>query len=296
MFLLALLPPDAPGAEESRELALQLSSLPEAKLSFTLRYRFPFLQGESPLTRDNSIAAAFTADISPVSLNGWAEAVWTPAAFLQFAAGGRIGSGWALELAGKKNHGAGLNRSGAAGGAEYSGSAFDGAILKLWAGSALQFDLAALVSGEWNHIVARSYHEISHRRYTAARNGESWYYENDDGENVNGFFYYGNFLAAYRMPLALDTVGLLAEAELDLGDTPGMAVWGGDRVQWTLSGLFNFTITKQVSAVLLLQVRTRRNYRETRWKDLYYRNRTLDTSRPLHLEWYRAAAVLTWRF
>ena len=286
----------APDAGESRELTLQLSSLPEAKLSFALRYAFPLLQGDGPLTKDNSITAAFTADISPVSLNGGAETVWTPAAFCQLSAGGKIGSGWVLDFLGTQSYGAGLNRPDPAGGAEYAGSAFDGALIKLWTGGALQFDLAALFPGEWNHIVARSYHEISYRRYTAAQNGESWYCENDDGENVNGASYYGNLLIAYRMPLALDTVGFFAEAELDLSDTPGMSVWGGDRVQWIFSGLFNFTVTDSLSAALILQLRTRRNYRETAWSDLYYRNRTLDTSRPLRLEWYRAAAVLSYRF
>ena len=81
----------------SNELLLQISTLPELKLGFTKRFVVPFLQGESPLTEDNNIGLALTAEISPVSLNGLAEAVWTPIAFFQLAAGGRIGSGWNLD-------------------------------------------------------------------------------------------------------------------------------------------------------------------------------------------------------
>jgi len=65
----------------SSELVLQVSSLPEIKLGFTERFTFPFLQGESPMTEDNNISLALTAEISPISLNGLVEAVWTPIAF-----------------------------------------------------------------------------------------------------------------------------------------------------------------------------------------------------------------------
>ena len=63
------------GVTASSELVLQISSLPEMKLGFTERFTFPFLQGESPMTEDNNISLALTAEISPISLNGLVEAV-----------------------------------------------------------------------------------------------------------------------------------------------------------------------------------------------------------------------------
>ncbi len=284
------------GVTTSSELTLQVSSLPEMKLSFTERFSFPFLQGESPLTADNNIGLALTAEISPISLNGIAEAVWTPIAFFQFAAGGRIGSGWNLNLFGGDIYGIGLNRPDASDKAEHDGGAFDGLLWKVQTGGAIQFDLAALYPGDWHHVVARSYHEINYRGYTRAKDNESWYYENDDGENCNGFNYYGNLLIGYQMPLFFNMAALLAEADLYLYDTPARDQWGDERIRWTFSAIFAFTITKQIDLAVITQCRLRRNFQESNWQDLYYRNRTIDSSKPLHLEFYRVAAALTYKF
>jgi len=278
------------------ELTLQVSSLPEMKLGFTERFIFPFLQGESPLTKENNVALALTAEISPISLNGIVEAVWTPIAFFQFATGGRIGSGWNLELFDSEIYGIGLNQPNAAGKMENTGQAFDGLLWKAQTGAALQADLAAVFPGDWNHIVARSYHEINYKGYTRAKENESWYYENDDGENCNGFNYYGNFLIGYQMPIFLNMIAFLTEMDLYLYNTPERDKWGDDKIRWTFSGLFNFSFTKKIGLSLIAQFRTRRNYQETDWQDLYYRNRTINNSNPMRLEFYRVAAALTYKW
>jgi hypothetical protein len=283
-------------AEGTREMFLLTSSLPEIKLGFTERLKFPFLQGESPLTEDSNIGLALTAEISPISLNGLAEAVWTPIAFFQLAAGGRIGTGWNLELFDSVIYGIGLNRPNAEGKAENSGSAFDGLLWKVQTGAALQADLAAVFPGDWNHVVARSYHEINYKGYTRAGIGESWYFEADDGENCNGFNYYGNFLIGYQMPIFLNMAAFLAEMDLYLYDTPDRDKWGDNKIRWTFSGIFMFTITKHIDLAMIAQFRTRLNYQESNWQDLYYRNRTIDNSNPVHLEFYRVAAALTYKF
>jgi len=280
----------------SSELVLQVSSLPEIKLGFTERFTFPFLQGESPMTEDNNISLALTAEISPISLNGLVEAVWTPIAFFQFAAGGRIGSGWNLELFGSEIYGIGINRPNTEGGYETIGNPFDGLLWKVQTGAALQADLAAVFPGDWNHIVVRSYHEINYKGYTRAEMGEAWYYESDDGENCNGFNYYGNFLIGYQMPIFFDFVALLTEMDLYLYDTPERSKWGDDKIRWTFSGLFNFTFTEKISLTLIAQCRTRKNYQEANWQDLFYRNRTISNSKPVHLEFYRIAAALTYKW
>jgi len=280
----------------SKILTLQVSSLPELKLGFTEHFRFPFLSGEGPLTADNNIDLALGAEVTPVSINGLGEAVWTPIAFFQLAAGGRIGSGWSLDLFGSKIYGIGLNRPDSGGMAEYDGSAFDGLLWKVQTAGTLQFDLAALVPGDWRHVVAKSYHEINYRGYTRAKADESWYYENDDGENRNGFNYYGNLLIGYQMPILFNLAALLAEADLYLYDTPARGSWGDEKIRWTFSGIFNFALNKSLDLTFITQFRTRRNYLESNWQDLYYRNRTIDSSSPLHLEFYRIAAALSFKF
>jgi hypothetical protein len=279
----------------SSQLILQIAASLEMRIIFMERFYFPFLQGETLLTADNNISLFLRAEISPVSLNGIAEVVWTPAAFFQFATGGRIGSGWNLNLSGGEIYGIGLNRPDSSGNGEHSGGAFDGLLWKVQTGGTFQFDLAALYPGDWHHVFARSYHEINYRGYTRAKAGESWYYENDDGENCNGFNYYGNLLIGYQMPIFFNTAAILAEANLYLYDTPDRGRWGDDKIRWIFSSIFNFTVTKQLDIALIAQFRTRRNYQESNWQDLYYRNRHIDSSRPIHLEFWRFAAVVTYR-
>jgi hypothetical protein len=280
----------------SSELTLQASTMPGVKLGFTERFYFPFLQGEGDLTKDNNLGLALTGEISPVSLNGLAEAVWTPIAFFQIVAGGRIGSGWNIELFGSPSYGIGINRPDTSGNTVHTGKAFDGLLWKAQVGAVLQADLAAVIPGDWNHIVARTYHEINYRGYTAASKDESWSYEDDNGyfgENCNGFNYYSNFLLGYQMPIFLNMAALLVEADLYLYDTPDRSKWGDDLIRWTFGFLLNFSITKNIDIALLTQFWTRRNFLEPDWQDLYYRKRTLDTSNPIHLEFFRAAAALT---
>ena len=282
--------------ETSRQLVLQLSTLPEAKLGFTQNFIFPFLQGGSPLTEGNNINLGLTAEVTPISIVGRVSTVWTPIAFFQLSAGGRIGSGWTIELLGSDVYGIGINRPNAQGNSEFSGGGFDGLQWNLYTGGTIQFDFAALFPGDWNHVVALTYHEINYKGYTGAKAGESWYYENDAGENINGFNYYGNFLVGYQMPIFLSMAALLAEMDLYLYDTPNRSQWGDDRIRMFFSAVLNFTVHRQFDITMITQFRTMRNYLEDNWKDLYYRNRTLDTSNPLRLEFYRVAAVLTYKF
>jgi hypothetical protein len=302
VFFLALLlisfPLFAEEISTSTELNLQVSSIPELKLGITHHVTLPFLQGSSPLTEDNNISLALTAELSPVSVNGISELTWTPIAFFQLVSGARFGSGWNISLFGADLYGIGINREDGGGKEEHSGGAFDGLLWKIHGGAALQFDLAAVIPGEWHHIVARTYQEINYKGYTAASAYESWYFENDAGENVNGLNYYGNLFLGYQFPKeiflgVLNTAGLLAEADLYLYDTPDRSQWGDERIRWTFSGLFNFTIRKNLSAALLVQWSLERNYTDPDWEDLYYRERHINSSDPYRLKFYRAACVMT---
>ena len=53
------------------------------------------------------------------------------------------------------------------------GSAFDGLLWNVKTGASLQFDLAAIYPGDWNHIIFRTYHEALYAGYSAASKGDS---------------------------------------------------------------------------------------------------------------------------
>ncbi|MCL2186411.1 MAG: hypothetical protein FWB86_11265 [Treponema sp.] len=298
-FLLPLLamPLLAQDYESSRELMLQVSSLPEAKLGFTQTFKFPFLQGDNPLTENNNIALALTAEVTPISLNGIFKAVLTPVAFIEITAGARMGAGWPLNLFGSDIYGTGFNTIGVNKESKYDGSPFDALLWKVNIGGTFQFDLAAVVPGDWNHIVFLSYHEINYHANTRAKNGEAWYYENDDGENRNGFNYFGNFVLGYQMPIFLNMVAFMAEMDLYLYDGDNRKDWGDDLLRWKFSNILNFKITEQFSIALITQFRTRRNFTNFNEDkdDLHYQERILNTANPMRLEFYRVAAIVSYK-
>jgi hypothetical protein len=291
------------GITSSQSLGLQISTAPEAKLNFTQSFKIPFLNGDNPLTSGNNVNVSLGADVTPITLEGIVDVTWTPIAFFNFSVGGKFGSGWNLPLFGSELRGIGLNKADGSGDEEYSGSAFDALLWRAQAGATLQFDLAAVIPGDWNHVVMQSYHEINYKGNTRAKAGESWYYQHDAGENQNGLNYYGNLLLGYQMPLVpiLNTIGFMAEADLYLYDNT--ASWGGDLIRWTLSNAYMLDFTENLGAMLIVQFRSRRNFTEGKESDLnkadsqiYYQNRHINTSDPTYLEFYRVALSLTYKF
>jgi hypothetical protein len=289
------------GITSSMELSLQVSTRPEAKLSLTQSFIFPFFQGSGPLTSGNNIRTNLTAEVSPVSLAGIGQVIWTPIAFLEIDAGGKAGSGWNIPGLG---NGIGLNMpvSGTSPTKmEIDGNPFDGLQWSAWAGLALQFDFAALFPGDWNHVIFRVHNEFRYSAYTRAGPHAPWIFQNDSAENQNGLVLHGTAVLGYQMPLSpvLDFVGLMAEADYNLYDEPGKGKWGGDLPNWTFSGLFNFSITPQFSTSLIIQMRTRNNYGVSDYENenkLYYRDRDLRTGGgSQRFVFYRVALILTYK-
>ena len=290
------------GIIASTNLSLQVSTRPEAKLSLTQSFTFPFLQGSGPLTSGNNIRTDITAEFSPVSMAGLGSVIWTPIAFLELDAGGRLGTGWNMAL----GNGIGFNRPiGVFGGtprkAEIDGDPFDGLQWSAWFGGAFQFDLAAVFPGDWNHVILRAYDELKYSAYTRAGNNESWILENDDADNMNGWTWYGSLVLGYQMPLSpvLDFVGLMGEYTFNLYDVPGKDSWGGNLGKWIFSGLFNFSITPRFSTTLIAQMRTRPNYGDSDYEnlnELWYQDRKLlGDGGNLRLVFYRAAIIMTYK-
>jgi hypothetical protein len=269
--------------------------MPEAKVGFVQGFTFPFLRGDGPLTAGNNIRATLTAELTPISMDGIVQGTWTPIAFLQVVAGARIGSGWNIRLFGGDIRGIGINQPGADGAAEAVGSAFDGIQWSSYLGGAFQFDMAAIFPGDWNHVVFRSYHEGRYWGYSAASATDSWFLESDEGENRNGFNYYGSYLVGYQMPIFLNTVGFMAEMDKYLYNTPNRDLWGDGLGCWILSALLNFTVTDWLDAALITQFESRRNYIEADAEDLFYQYRHIDNDKRRRLAFYRVAAILSFK-
>ncbi|MDR0447830.1 MAG: hypothetical protein LBH07_04095 [Treponema sp.] len=289
------------GITSSTNLELQISTLPEAKLGLTQSFSFPFLQGQSPLTMDNNITANLTAEVTPVSLNGIAEINLTPAAFFVFSGGGRAGSGWNMPL----GYGIGINKPENESDtpprkAKIDGDAFDGLLWSAWGAGTLQFDMGAVIPGDWNHVLFQTRQEFRYSGYTRAGSQEPWVFENDDRENQNGWIYYARYILGYHMPQSpvLDTIAFMAELEKNLYNTPGGDYWGENLGYWIFSGLFNFSITPRFTTALVIQMNTRRNHGISNFKDssyFYQDFKIEDEEGQRRLLFYRAAMIFNYK-
>ena len=286
----------------STTLEFQLSTRPEAKIGVSQSFTFPFMQGTNPLTVDNNVTTVFTAEVTPVSLNGIGEVTLTPVAFFLLSGGGRVGSGWHTPIA----DGIGINTplgektEGNPRKAEINGDAFDGLLWSAWGAGTLQFDLGAVIPGDWNHVLFQTRQELRYAAYTKAGSGDSWIFENDDGENKNGWIYYSNYVLGYRMPLSpvLDTIALMAEMRKSLYNTSGGDFWGESLGRWIFSGFLNLTITPRLNTALGLQMRTHHNYGTSNFgkSDYFYQDLELRKDEgKRRVIFYRAALIFSYK-
>ena len=81
----------------------------EARLTVTETIKVPVLNFDNPFMRGNNIAFKLGAAVTPVTLEGKFDVVWTPLAFLEVYGGASIGSGWSIKLLGRNIHGLALN-------------------------------------------------------------------------------------------------------------------------------------------------------------------------------------------
>jgi hypothetical protein len=258
------------GLDQGRSLG---SSWGPAEIQVLLNHtiRVPFLAGSGLLTEGNNVTFSVTAALSPVTTRLELGATLTALAFLNLYAGAMAGTGWDIGLF----NGMGLNADGS--GVPESAS-LRGAVLKSWVGGTFQFDLAALVPGDWTHVVTVLSPRLQYAWFSGAARGEAWMFEVDIGENFNGWKLLGSWFLGYRMPLALDTVGVLVKTERNLGYVRELSPladggWASDFLLITVGPVLNFRLSERNSLAVLLQFRRERRYTEDSVFYAYYANR-----------------------
>ncbi|MCL2381301.1 MAG: hypothetical protein FWC64_06870 [Treponema sp.] len=297
-------PPEEDGITAATYLELQLSSEPAAKLVLSQSLTFPFLRGSGPLTSENNITTVFSAEFTPVSLNGVGEINWTPAAFFVLSGGGMAGSGWNMPL----GYGIGINRgdrdepspADPPQRSRVDGNAFDGLTWNAWGAATLQFDTGAVIPGYWNHVLFQTRHEFRYVAYTGAGPGQSWVFENDFRENQNGWRYRASYVIGYYMPLSplLNVVAFMAELDTPLYNTPSGEFWGANLGYWIFSSFLNFSFTPRLNALFAVQMHTRRNHgtRNFNTTDYFYRDLALEREGgQRRVVFHRAALVINYR-
>ncbi len=244
----------------------------EAKASLSLARKLPFMVGEGPFLSGNSLSGKASVELSPVSFNVLGQASLTPIAFLVFETGLGLGTGWTAG----PFRGLGINPEGNTA-SDIDLTPFGGAVWRIWGAGTFQFDLAALLPGEWNHVILAATAKVEYKAFSGAGEKSAWLWEADSAENFNGAKYLGTYIAGYQMPLKVNFAGLMVESEewlppvRDYG-TMASRSWGSDFRIWQIGSLANLTLGKQDSLLIILQFKQNRD-----WTDGTTRNRDFRT-------------------
>ena len=241
------------GDPETRNLGSGWGSV-ELEAFYRFRAKTPFLAGSGALTENNNITIIVKPIISPATLHVETEVHWTPVAFLKILAGAAGGTGWPLSFLGAE--GLALNTSD-----DITDTERGGWVGLYFFGGTFQFDLAALLPGEWNHIVVSATGKARYIHNSKAGKGESWYWRADGGRNFNSWEYKGEYVLGWRPPWKVNFIGLVAEHRFVLSpDIRNMSTidsggWGSDYTFWRFGPALNVDLNNGHGLTILLQFR-----------------------------------------
>ena len=268
----------------------------EAKLSVAEIIKVPFLNFNTAFTRGNNIAFKLRADISPVTLEGKFDIVWTPVAFLELYGGASIGSGWSIITNSKLGsiHGLSFNTANATGKTTIIPINFTRAFYSGNFGGAFQFDLGAIIPTDWTHVIARIDQYFLYRGIIDADLSASWVFQNDDGTNRNGWTYFGSYVLGYQMPLPLKLIAFQIETKKTLfrGVRAGLdkSDWGEDRFSVVFGPILNFKVTDMFTITLIAQLKTVHTYNSSD-DTLFYQYRTINKGIADKVKFKRVAVI-----
>lgn len=278
------------GGDEGRPLGSGWGAV-ELQLFAGHSVTIPFLQGSGGMTKDNNVKLQVKGYLAPVVTYLEATASFTPIAFLKFDMGYSFGSGWH----GFGFNGLGLNNDGSG---TPTQDPFAGVAMETWGSGTFQFDLAAVVPGEWNHIVVVANAKLQYVNYTEAGSNDAWQWKADKGENFNGLVYKGTYLLGYQMPLKVDTVGFMVETGQyidSVKDKSTMADggWGSDFVNVKFGPLANIKFNDKNNLTILAQMKTDKKYTDDTIHYNWFQNRVYEST---YVKFHRVALAYTHNF
>jgi len=204
------------------------------------KYSQPTPLGSHWLLKDASVDLTAGLELSPLSIRPLIKAEFTPVPFLVFGAGGTIGTGWnplgynGMSIYNDVKH-------------EYEAlSPFKNYYYDFWASATFQFDLGAVIEGDWNHLVMLASYQWIYKAITGVDDGDIWEWQVIPGE-ANGWQYYVTAVLGYKMPLVLDMIGFMAEfyGHYDRSDfSKKYRDFDGEFMWVDLSVLFEFAFNK----------------------------------------------------
>lgn len=176
----------------------------ELRSTFSYEYKIPVPFSTNPLVSGNNLKLIGNVELTPVSVALEPCVEFTPIAFLVFSSGLKMGTGWNfIGINGLANYVDSI-------GSYEPVTPFADWYIQFWMQGLFQFDLAAVLPGDWNHVVTQASYEAMYTMNTSVDNGEPWCWQGSNNL-VNGWEYYSSVILGYQMPLLVQTVGVLCE-------------------------------------------------------------------------------------
>ena len=237
----------------------------KAVVEFDAAYTLPFLRGDNAFTKENHVKFNMGLEISPVSIAPVASITLSPIAFLEFAIGGTVGTGWYIG-----NLFQGMSEYNESKPAYRDLTPFAHWYLYGWAKACLMFDLAALWEGDWHHVVATATYKTGYQNITGT-DADVWLWQASKGL-ASGWIYEQEYFLGYQMPLKLSMIGVGATLSghyqsSDFGKYSSN--YKGDFMTIDIWPMTEITFSKADKLYILLDFRSRRSFRE-KYKDDEY--------------------------
>jgi len=235
------------------DLSFMIASNIQMQFELEHRIKFPFPIGTNFLIEDNNITAKFGLELTPMTFNFLASAVWIPLPLLNISLGSEIGSGWNFDLYGFSMKGMGLyQRDDNKAPSEWVlGNGLDGIVWKTHCGITLLFDLAVFLPGDWNHLIFKIDNSFCYQNYTRANGTEAWYFKEDINQNWLSYYFSG--FIGYQMPIFLHMTGFMFEMDKPLyNPQDGTALNYKAKMLCTI--LFDFKIGNYFSILALIEI------------------------------------------
>jgi len=253
----------------------------EFKFALNHSIKIPFLSSGHPLFEGNNLKFDISCDFSPLHIKGIVKAAFTPIAILNLSTGSSLGTGW--EFLGMSSLGKNIP------GKQYDGpehEPFEGVVYKTFFKARLQFDIAAIFPGKWNHIVMFAESKFYYQKYSNADDNTAWQWEKDEGENFNGWMFNSKYFLGYQMPLKVNLIGFMLETGQHLSHrhrspmkkSDGSNGWGSDFIKMRFGPLTNLQISKNSDLKFIIQFERGVDYSDETVGNRYFEYREYEGS------------------
>ena len=259
----------------------------ELRTTFSYYYKIPVPFSDNPLVSGNNVRLIGGVELTPVSIALQPSVEFTPIAFLVFSSGLKLGTGWQfIGINGFANY---VDAT-----AEYEPvTAFGDWYFRFWVQGLFQFDLAAILPGDWNHVVTQASYQVLYTKNTSADAKNVWCWQGSSNL-VNGWEFYSSVILGYQMPLLLQMVGVQCEFsgyyDAD-GIKPAYTAFKNDFMTTQVNPVAIFKFNEHHSLTLMINFSTRRGFNRAKGENESDVNLTYTSE-----EWFFKRVALRYTF